>query len=272
MDLSDSFDVVVICALPDPELAKLRQVGQEDWCEHHADNTDPTTYYRTCWTTKNGNKIYVIAASPNHMGLSSSASLATKMIIKFNPKLIGIVGIAAGIKRESVGFGDILATSQTVDYGSGKIEETDGTVNFRPSQSPIPIKAKLQQRLLSWDKKSLNEIRENWPAKKPINALNMHIGPLASGAAVINSRGPVTEILQHWRKTVGLEMEAYGVHRAASDTRTPDPMFLCMKSVADFAQDKSDDWQDYAAYTAANCFHCFLVDEWERLFPDLTNP
>ncbi|MEZ4403535.1 MAG: hypothetical protein R3B06_26160 [Kofleriaceae bacterium] len=47
----------------------------------------------------------------------------------------------------------------------------------------------------------------------------------------------------------------------------PSPMFLCVKSVCDFAEDKSDDWQEYAAFTAAQFFWEFLAAEWGALFP-----
>ena len=41
-----------------------------------------------------------------------------------------------------------------------------------------------------------------------------------------------------------------------------------MKSICDFAHDKDDDWQDYAAYTSSELCHRFIVAEWDRLFPE----
>jgi nucleoside phosphorylase len=89
---------------------------------------------------------------------------------------------------------------------------------------------------------------------------------MASGAAVVDAQPSVDGIVDHWRKLVGLEMEAYAVHRACKDTIEPQPKFLCLKSISDFAQDKDDAWRDYAAFTAAELCYQFLVAEWEWLF------
>ena len=91
---------------------------------------------------------------------------------------------------------------------------------------------------------------------------------MGSGAQVIDASKPVIDVLDHWRKLVGIEMEAYGVHLACVTAATPSPELLCMKSICDFAAAKNDDWQDYAAYTAAELFYEFLKQEWETLFPD----
>lgn len=64
-------------------------------------------------------------------------------------------------------------------------------------------------------------------------------------------------------------MEAYAVHRACKDTIEPAPRFLCLKSISDFGHGKADEWQHYAAYTAAELWYRFLVEEWENLaFPE----
>jgi len=69
--------------------------------------------------------------------------------------------------------------------------------------------------------------------------------------------------MQHWRKLAGVEMEAHAVHRACNDTVDPAPLFLCAKSICDFTEGKTDDWQHYAAYTAAQFVHGFVSSEWE---------
>jgi nucleoside phosphorylase len=88
---------------------------------------------------------------------------------------------------------------------------------------------------------------------------------LGSGAAVIDAEQPVLDVLEHWRKLIGVEMEAYGVHLACQTAASPSPEFLCIKSICDFAAKKTDDWQDYAAFTAAELCHRFLTEEWENL-------
>lgn len=102
-------------------------------------------------------------------------------------------------------------------------------------------------------------------AHKPPTPLRMHSGPLASGASVLATSEPIDEIRHHGRKLIGVEMEAYAVHLACHAAVDPPPAFVCMKSVCDFADEKNDDWQPYAAFTAAEAFRAFLRDEWEAL-------
>jgi nucleoside phosphorylase len=73
------------------------------------------------------------------MGMPASAVLATKMIRRFHPKLVAMVGIAAGAKSEKQGFGDVLAPDSTFDYGAGKLTSRDGKPHLEPDPDAIPI-------------------------------------------------------------------------------------------------------------------------------------
>jgi nucleoside phosphorylase len=61
-------------------------------------------------------------------------------------------------------------------------------------------------------------------------------------------------------------METYGVYRACHEAPEPKPRFISFKSVCDFAAEKTDSWQDYAAFTAAGFAVRFLQSEWEALW------
>lgn len=262
-----AFDLVVVCALRTPELVKVLHTGTEKWTEFRPQRSDPHTYHTTNFTSSQGSTIRVIAAAPNQMGMSASAVLATKMILQFQPKVVAMVGIAAGARRSSQGFGDILAAEHTFDYGSGKTIERNGVIEFSPDPKPLPINTSVLSRLRDYEssRRFLDLIRNSWQASPPNTALQMHVGPLGSGASVVDSMPAVDAVRSHWRKLVGIEMEAYGVHRACQDTVVSAPIFICLKSVCDFADNKNDAWQDYAAFTAANFFHLFMCAEWDGL-------
>jgi sugar/nucleoside kinase (ribokinase family)/nucleoside phosphorylase len=270
MALTECFDVVVVCALHDPELRALRGAG--DWEERSAERVDPTSYLKTTYQTKRGASVKIIAAAQSQMGMPASASLATKMIYRFRPKLVVMVGIAAGIRKDEQGFGDILAATQTVDYSAGKEKATSGGLEFAPDPMPLPLAERVVQRLRLWRERAseLDAIRARWAAgNAPATALKLHVGPLASGPRVLASEEglkhkTVTEIEGHYRKLMGVEMEAHGVHLACQMV-SPQPLFLCLKSACDFIEGKHDDYQPYAAYTSAQFFHRFIVDEWETL-------
>jgi nucleoside phosphorylase len=125
----------------------------------------------------------------------------------------------------------------------------------------------LLSRLNRWrvDRTELDNIYRKWPANKPPTVLKLHVGPLGSGSAVVADTAAIEDVREHWRKLIGIEMEAYAVHVACRDAIAPAPMFLCLKSICDFASGKDDAWQSYAAYTAAELCHRFLAAEWEHL-------
>lgn len=264
---ANAFDVVILCALARPELQKVLNTGDAGWRNLPALDNDPSTYHETTYTTARGNSLRVVATAANQMGMPSSAVLATKMILRFRPRLVAMVGIAAGAKRGSQGYGDVLVPDQTFDYGAGKLTLRGGKVHLEPAPEPLRISELMRSRLNDWSGRSLDQICVGWPARKPITRLQLHVGPLGSGAAVIDTKQPMLDVREHWRKLIGIEMEAYGVHLACQTAVTRPPQFLCMKSICDFAANKNDEWQDYAAFTAAKLCHLFLTEEWETLFP-----
>jgi nucleoside phosphorylase len=263
-------DVAVVCALLTPELEKVLATGKEPWIKLPVEPGELTQYRATSFQRANGQRLAVVAAAPAQMGMSASAALATKMVQRFQPKLVAMVGIAAGVNREKQGFGDVLAPHTTFDYGAGRLDIVDGKLRLHPDANPISVEPIVRARLTEWtlEEERLAAIRRGWPGPKPDRVLKLHVGPLGSGAAVVAANDPVEATKEHWRKLIGIEMEAYGVHLASQVAHNPPPMFLCMKSICDFAgPDKDDRYQDYAAYTAAQLFHQFVTEEWDTLFP-----
>jgi nucleoside phosphorylase len=268
MPRDTNFDMAIVCALRVPELQKILKTGVGPWAELDLTKEDPTRYHRSYYTSTRGEKISVIAAAPNQMGMPATAVLTTKMIRKFNPRLVAMVGIAAGVRNDARGFGDILTPDCTFDYGAGKINSHDEKLHFSPDPNPISIDVRLRSRLKDWETKStaLASIRASWDANQPSTALRMHVGPLGSGAAVVGAEGPAADIQSHWRKLIGIEMEAYGAHLACQESKSPAPLFFCAKSICDFADaTKGDDWQHYAAFTAAQFCRLFVEEEWHNL-------
>jgi len=263
-----TFDVAIVCALHEKELGKVKLVAPERWASFHVPK-DPTTYEKTTYETKRGQRLRIVAAAAPQMGMAAASNLTTKMLMHFQPKLVVMVGIAAGVSAEKQAFGDILAPHTTFDYAAGKVTENKDThaLDFAPDPMPLPIKANLRDRLLQWQarREQLDAICDVFHGPKPRERLRLHTDALGSGPSVLGTALPMDEIRVHWRKLMGVEMEAHGVHQACHDADTP---FLCLKSICDFASAKSDDWQDYAAFTAAQFCYRFLVEEWETLFPN----
>lgn len=259
-----SVDIAIVCALQKPELdAVLRQpLG---W-RPEARAGDPVTFHHGVLDGPT-RSLSVVAAGASQMGMPASAILATRLIHRFQPKIVAMVGIAAGARGKAQGFGDILVPDCLFDYGSGKTRQQDGRVEFAPDPNPLALDSVLKGRIGEWRRRGdvLREIEAGWPHARPKTALQMHVGPLGSGSQVLGERSRVKETLRHWRKLVGVEMEAYGVHLAADSAVRPAPMFICAKSICDFASGKKDDWQEYAAYTSTAFLLRFLTEEFDGL-------
>ncbi len=263
------YDLAIICALDDPELKAVGQLS-ESWEIIKIDNTS-IHFYKTYFVFGD-KKLKVVISSINQMGMVATSVLATQTIELFRPKYIAMTGIAAGIKKgDEINLGDILVASPSWDSGSGKIKK-DASGNhlfdIDPKQENMDSDILNNCLELSRDSVFLNKLRENWKYNKIKSVLSVHIGPVASGAAVIANGEVSKEIVdKQQRNLIGIEMEAYGLMYAAKHATHPRPEPLVFKSVCDFADEhKNDGYQSYAAYTSAN----FLY-EYAKRFIDVVN-
>jgi len=66
----------------------------------------------------------------------------------FRPRIVVMIGIAAGTKDGGKHFGDVLVADPSVDYNSGKVVRSDGIRGFLPDPYPIGLPARLRSVLL----------------------------------------------------------------------------------------------------------------------------
>jgi nucleoside phosphorylase len=259
--------IAIITALDTVEFQAVQALSSE-WRERLVP-FDDTLYIETTFSDGD-KKIAVVAAHAPRMGMASSAMFATKMIHNFRPRWLCMCGIAAGV-RGKVNLGDILAADPSWDWGSGKQDVRNGKSHFSPAPNQIGIEPGIRTKLRRYarDESLLAKIRAGWPANKPDSALRLHVEPVASGAAVLADRTYVDFISDQQRKFVGAEMEVYGVYIAGENCAKPRPMTFALKSVCDFADEqKSDEFQAYAAYTSARFLHAFAIREFPSLQHD----
>jgi nucleoside phosphorylase len=198
------------------------------------------------------------------MGLTATAILATQMILLFRPRFIAMVGIAAGTRSGKRGYGDILVADPSVDYASGKVTFHEGAEVFQPDPFPLPINVNLRTLIQeeSRTRAGLDKITNAWSGTRPDSALRVHIGALGAADQVVDSDARVAEVQRNWRKLIGLEMETYALYRAAHEAPRPRPLHASFKAVCDFAAEKTDAWQSYAAFTAAEYARRFVCTHW----------
>lgn len=252
-----STHLCIVTALQDPELSAILKLDWA-WSMFELPN-DGTIYYRGRFS-RGGENREVIAATAARMGMTSAAILSMKMITAFRPKFIAIAGILAGVRGQCE-LGDIVAADLGWDYGSGKLRTENGNTVFAAAPYQIALDSTIlcKLHLLKKDTTTMNEIRLAWQGPPTRSTLQLHIGPVASGAAVLTSRELMETVKQQHRKVIGVEMETYGVLAAASECPLPRPFAFSIKSVSDFGeQDKHDDCQNYAAFTSSNALKAFV--------------
>lgn len=258
-------DLAIVTSSPAAELTHILKLPGFQGEFHHRDSLH---YYRSNWVRSGNKSISVIACAAPSMGMTAAALTTSKVINRWRPKYLVMTGIAAGTKQDQR-FGDILIAESTYDYGSGKITETSsGDKIFTPSFKQIQMDTSLFALIQRWEREQLevDTIRRGWNPPEP-NCPRVIVGVLASGAAVVQSKDLVTDILNRSRKVVGLEMEAFGVMHAVMLASTPQPKVMVVKSVSDFADSaKNDVWQQYAAYTSARFIYEFFTKENELEF------
>jgi nucleoside phosphorylase len=270
-DSGDSFgiDIAFLCALQNPELNALIQAmgGESQWTV--TGTARHTHVYRTATLhTKSWKDLKVVATISTSMGLTAAAIATTQLVMQFRPRLVAMVGIAAGTRSGGKEFGDVLVADPSVDYNSGKVELRDGVRGFLPDPYPIGLNARLRSVLQKYqaNNAAFEQIRAGWKGKLPSLGNRLHLGPLGAADQVIDDETRVLEIQKNWRKLIGVEMETYGVYRACHEAPEPKPRFISFKAVCDFAAEKTDSWQDFAAFTAAEFAVRFFQSEWDALW------
>jgi len=263
-------DVGIVCALEQTEFDAVREAfgGSPAWKEI-GDTRYAHVYRETTLKTGSGKELRVVATASTSMGLTAAAIATTQLVMQFRPRLVVMIGIAAGTRSGNKQFGDVLVADPSVDYASGKFMNVGGVREFLPDPYPIGINARMRSVLQRYASNPaiFAEIRKRWKGQTPTASNRLHIGPLGAADQVIDDPTRVLEITKNWRKLVGVEMETYAVYRACHESPDPKPRFVSFKSVCDFAAEKSDSWQAYAAFTASQFAVDFLKSEWDALWP-----
>ncbi|MFB5764119.1 phosphorylase family protein [Paenibacillus medicaginis] len=259
-NLSYEYTLAVVTALKS-ELDSILELPAS-WEIEQQINDKSTIYYKGFFV-KDAKRISVIAAYCPQMGMTASSVLTMKIIQNYRPKYLCMTGIAAGIRGKG-NYGDILLADHSWDYGSGKMvyDEDKKETHFMPDPKPITLEPEIKTLFEQFDSTILYEMFQKWKWNKPSVPPKIIIGPVASGAAVLENSSLVDgQIKQQNRKLIGIEMEIYGVYYAAKYCSEPRPTVFALKSICDFADnEKSDDFQDYAAYTSAQTLYHFALN------------
>jgi len=220
----------------------------------------------SCFVTKGhfndgvGSRL-VVSAVASRMGMVPMASLATKLIQHYRPRLVVVPGISAGVRGRTE-LGDVICADTSWDYQSGKhVGAAANLQGFLIDPHFIPVDQTIASR---WDRFARDDqfawqVWKDWPGDKPSAPPKLLKGPVATGSAVLADKSVTERILLQQRKLLGVEMELYGAYVASEYAAKPRPMVVGLKSVCDFADaDKADGSQKYSAYVSARVAQRFV--------------
>ncbi|WP_414620265.1 hypothetical protein [Calothrix sp. CCY 0018] len=245
-------DVVILTALPKERDAILKYLESPQIVEYSG-----RTFHKAFIRTSKSETVYQAAIlCLSSMGNSQAAITTQRAINEFNPSQIILAGIAGGVPKENSRYlGDIIVGEQIVDYALNKrVQAEQGNSQNQPRyQVYRPARVLLEA--------AKNLPLQNWAfcvkAQRPDGTTRrvnpaVHFGVIASGNTVIADQDLRDELQSDWSQLVGIEMEGAGAALAAYESDFMPGIFL-VKGMCDWADgSKNDDWQEYAAETAAS--------------------
>ncbi|EGJ20501.1 hypothetical protein RSWS8N_00445 [Cereibacter sphaeroides WS8N] len=259
-----NFDLAIVCALKEPELEEVLKLP---WCWGEQKPLDDVTFFWEGSFELDQITYKVAALRSAKMGMVSAAVLTNKVIERLRPKLIAMTGICAG-HRDKTQLGDVVVADPAWDFQSGKLklEDKKAKMEFSPHQIPISHFLRSRFEQMTTDRRMVADIVGRFGSDAP-SGFKLRIGPIASGAAVMADGKAIDEVREFQnRDLIGLEMEIYGVYAAAQQASSPQPKFLALKGVCDFADpDKHDGAQRFAAFASAQILRKYV----ERFAKDL---
>lgn len=249
-------DVVIIVAVPNEKDGAYNAFNLSKATSKKLDFLDR---YRFDYVQFNHDGLNIALLIQPSMGMTQSASLTSRAILAFQPKLVAMVGICAG-RKEKVSLGDIVIASDVFDYTAGK-QYVD---RFGPRPKSYPIDDTLASYIVGSiiDKHELvGKIVDAYQGDKPSHQISIHFKPIASGTAVIDDPKIVQDIIKNQDDLVGIDMEAYALAVSSNILRTK---WIIIKSVQDFADGEKSTTEtgirSFAAYSSAKLLALILKD------------
>jgi len=207
-------------------------------------------WYRAQIQADSGHTYSVVASVQDQMGPLDAANLTTRMIDRWDPAYILLVGIAGSFASD-VNLADILVSQQVFYYDPGKVKGSH--IHYRPQGYPASVALTRQLEAIRLDANALKQLRAdttesasrlaraatrakggNRIAKSLLaHEPQIHFGTVASGSLVIASAKKRKELLQLHGKILGTEMEGAGLmHSAYYHREFPTPAIV-IKGVSD---------------------------------------
>jgi nucleoside phosphorylase/Tfp pilus assembly protein PilF len=247
-----SFDVCIVCALPEEARAFL-EVAQQQCEDTLEERMSPRYHYSYRFATVKNNKgeslNLHISWLPRY-GPQETTLHLSRVLEECQPRIAIMTGICAG-DAQHVQLGDLVVAERTFTYDNGKftLDEHGRSVHLHDTMT-YQLDANILQFLGLFDDWQTHVARLHRPPSPPEQRkVVCHLKPMASGSAVRVDR-PFEGVQAPVRGTVAIDMEGAAFGLVMS--RHPLIRWLVVKGVCDYAdKTKNDAYHEYAARVSA---------------------
>jgi len=248
---SNDISIAIISALYDDEFENLKEFFIE---ESSVDGFETLKIAKIKGTDKR-----ILIDFQEKMGMVDASALSTQIIAKFPLKYLIMTGVCGGRYSKDVRLLDLVIPNKVFDYQTGKFD--NGV--FKPYSRSCSINNKKAVSAIDNIRASMKEFVSGAGLKKKVNDFKVHSRSMACGSVVIKTNDFLEMDISSLDEEVqAVEMESYGVARAAELYRSKNVTPLIIKGVMDYTEkDKTDKNKTEAAYFSA-CFMYFLIKDY----------
>ena len=241
-------------------------------------NDNTGTWYRASRKAANGTCYQLVLASQDAMGPLQAQGLTIRLIDRWDPAYILLLGIAGQV-ADDVKLGDIVVGQQIFYYDLQAVK--DSGIEIRPEGYPagillvrqvqaVQVNTDEMKRIRSEAKKSaagmvksvsLKTRKETGEAQQALKAHSpdIYVGTVASGSKVVKSPAVKKQLFTLHGKILGVEMEGCGLMHGAFFHRENPSQALLIKGISDGAND------DKAKLDAIGCWRKLATENSARL-------
>lgn len=224
------YDFVVVCAL-DLERAAFEAVSRDDF--------SVGGYVRLAGLdgremTLGG--FHGICVLQPQMGLVDAGIITSRALSLFSPKLICMTGVCGGFARHAP-IGTLVVSDFTWEHQAGK--HLPEGFELRSYQESMANETRIVLSQLIEEDRTLAQFASK-SFEVAVPSVGALLGPSVSGSAVIASEAFAARIAEQHGKVAAVDMEVFGVYRAAALYCSPVKVFAA-KTVVDHADEAKGD-------------------------------
>ena len=252
--VEEPIDFAVITALP---VERKAVVGRLTAPEKVQEPGEPLTFYRGHVPIPGESTPYtVVVIQLLDMGNLDAAAATARVLQRYRPRNVLMVGIAGGVRGE-VTLGDVVVARQACYYEPAKLRAKRDEPRERQFHADAMLLGRAQHYEES-DWTAQIDVPRPGESAPPDSHPRAHVGTIACGEKVVADPAELVRIGKICPKMLAVAMEGAGVGRAVLTTDRP-PRYLEIRGISDYAgPEKTDGWHEYAANAAAAFAFGFL--------------